>query len=208
MQVIILGASRAGLTLLRRLIRSEHDVVLVDPNAEEIVAKNNIDVVTINGVIIDMESLREAGIESADAVCALSESENQNLMASQIARDIFKVKHVITRIFDTEGHHMFDDSGFVTLSSTELTVDAFLHELADTENECTVDQCSATILGENIQFDVVNADDSLVGSKIREVEDTDGRHVFGIIRHDRMILALPSLRIEKGDKLILAESRD
>lgn len=208
MQIIILGASRAGLTLLRRLIRSEHDVVLVDPNAEEIVAKNNIDVVSVSGVIIDIESLREAGIETADAVCALSESENQNLMASQIARDIFHVKHVITRIFDTEGHHMFDESGFITLSSTELTVDAFLHELADTQEECTVDQCTTTILGESIQFDVVNAKDSFIGSKIKEVEDTDERHVFGIIRHEHMILALPNLRIEKGDKLILAGSKD
>lgn len=208
MQIIILGASRAGLILLRRLIRSEHEVVLVDPNAEEIVAKNNIDVVSVSGVIIDIESLREAGIETADAVCALSESENQNLMASQIARDIFHVKHVITRIFDTEGHHMFDESGFVTLSSTELTVDAFLHELSDPEQECTVDQCSTMILGENIQFDVVNADDSFIGSKIKEVEDTDARHVFGLIRHEHMILALPNLRIEKGDKLILAASKD
>lgn len=208
MQIIVLGASRAGLILLRRLIRMEHEVVLVDPNAEEIITKNEINAVAVSGVIIDTDSLKEAGIETADAVCATSENENQNLMASQIAREIFHVKHVITRIFDTESHHIFDESGFVTLSSTELTVEAFLRELSETEEECTLDQCNTTVLGETIQFEVVSTDDSFIGTKIREVEDTDARHVFGIIRHDRMILALPNLRIEKGDKLILASGND
>jgi len=204
MQVIVLGASRAGLTLVRRLIEADHDVVLVDPNAESIAGSRKLNVVAVSGVIIDIDVLREAGIETADAVCALGESENQNLMASQIARDIFNVKHVITRIFDTHGLHIFDAAGFVTISSPELTVDAFIHELEDRDLESNMDFNSHHIMGENVQFTLLQANNEVIGRKIREIEDTDLRHVFGLIRKDHMILALPTMKIERGDKLILA----
>lgn len=204
MQVIVLGASRAGLTLVRRLTSAGHDVVLVDPNAENIANTKKISVITVSGVIIDVDVLREAGIETADAVCALSESENQNLMASQIARDIFSVKHVITRIFDVHGLHIFDAAGFVTISSPEITVDAFMHELMDRGLESQMDFSLHHVMGEDVHFTMLEADTEVTGCKIREIEDTDARHVFGVIRNDRMILALPNMRIEKGDKLILA----
>ena len=204
MQVIVLGASRAGLTLVRRLISAGHDVVLVDPNAENIASSKKIDVVTVSGIIIDIDILREAGIETADAVCALGESENQNLMASQIARDIFNVKHVITRIFDVHGLHIFDSAGFVTISSPELTVDAFMHELEDRDIESQMDFSTHHVMSESVRFTLLQADSEVIGCRIREIEDTDARHVFGVMRKDHMILALPNMRIEKGDKLILA----
>jgi Trk K+ transport system NAD-binding subunit len=125
-------------------------------------------------------------------------------MASQIARDIFNVKHVITRIFDVHGLHIFDSVGFVTISSPELTVNAFMHELEDRDIESQMDFNSHHIMGENVKFKLLKAENEIVGCKIKEVEDTDARHVFGVIRKDHMILALPNMKIEKGDKLILA----
>src|SRR5659263_135773 len=184
MQVIVLGASRAGLTLVRRLISTGYDVVLVDPNADNIANSKKINVVTVSGIIIDIDILREAGIETADAVCALGESENQNLMASQIARDIFNVKHVITRIFDVNGLHIFDAAGFVTISSPEITVDAFMHELEDSDIESQMDFSSHHVMGESVRFTLLQVDTEVIGCRIREVEDTDARHVFGVIRND------------------------
>jgi Trk K+ transport system NAD-binding subunit len=125
-------------------------------------------------------------------------------MASQIAREMFKVKHVITRIFDTHGLHIFDTAGFVTISSPELTVDAFMRELEDRDLESQMDFNIHHIMGESVQFTLLQADSEVCGCKIREIEDTDARHVFGIMRNDHMILALPNMRIEKGDKLLLA----
>lgn len=204
MQIIVLGASRAGTMLVNRLISSGHDVVLVDPNADAIATSRRINVVTVSGVIIDIDVLREAGIESADAVCALSESENQNLMASEIASEIFHVKHVITRIFDTSGSHVYNFGNFITISSPELTVDAFMREIEDREFEGRIDNKTHHIMNEIVEFTVLNASPDLFGYRIRDIEDTDKRHVFGIMRNEHMILALPGMKIEKGDKLILA----
>ena len=204
MQIIVLGASRAGLMLVRRLLAADHEVVLVDPKAESIANAKKLDVVTVSGVIIDVDVLKEAGIESCDAVCALSESENQNIMASEIARDIYDVKHVITRIFDTHGLHIFDSAGFVTVSSPELTVVAFVREIEDRSNELEMDNYLHHIMGETIEFKLLAVDADLIGCKIKDIEDTDLRHVFGIIHNDKLVLARPNMKIEKGDKLILA----
>ena len=99
MQIMILGASRSSVFLMKRLIEKGHTCVLVDPKAQEIERQFNLGVLTFNGVIIDIDVLREADIGSMDIVCAISDSENQNLMASEIARDIFHIKSVITRVF-------------------------------------------------------------------------------------------------------------
>jgi len=206
-QIIVLGASRAGLALVKRLIAKEHDVVLVDPEASSVVEAMKIDVVYVDGVIIDLDILREAGIEMADAICAVSENENQNLMASQIARELFSVKHVITRVFDTDDYRLFNEGGFVTISSPELTVDAFIRELGDDTVEKRVGFCEQNVLGHQISFSLIQPDDDLIGSKIRDIEDTDGRHVFGVIRHEHLQLAVPGMKIEKGDKLILATQK-
>lgn len=203
MQVIVLGACRAGIHLVRRLLAAGHEVVLVDPNAEEIASKKSIGVVAVTGVIIDIDVLREASIESADALCAMSESENQNLMASQIAREIFNVKHVITRVYDISGLPIFNRSGFVAISSTDVTCDAVMRELEDREIESSLDYSMHHIMGTSINFTLLNAD-KLVGAHIKDVKDTDARHIFAIVRNDIMILAQPEMRIEKGDKLILA----
>ena len=129
MQIMILGASRAGIALMKRLIEKGHTCVLVDPKAQEVEKTLNLGVLTIDGVIIDTDVLKEADMGSMDIVCAMSDSENQNLMASQIAKDIFQVKNVLARVFAAEDYHLFDEVGFLSMSSTVLTADAFMNAI-------------------------------------------------------------------------------
>ena len=79
-----------------------------------------------------------------------------------------------------------------------------MHELMDRGLESQMDFSLHHIMGEDVHFTMLEADTEVTGCKIREIEDTDARHVFGVIHNDRMILALPNMKIEKGDKLILA----
>lgn len=208
MQIMILGASRSSLFLMKRLIEKGHTCVLVDPKAQEIEQQYNLGILTINGIIIDIDVLKEADIGSMDIVCAMSESENQNLMASEIARDVFHVKSVITRVFASEDYHLFDDAGFLSISSTVLTADAFLRAIdGKLKKEDYVGQCMSNIFGNSIAFTVLDLDDSFAGAKVRDIEDSEGRHVFGVVRHDEFITTLPNMKLEKGDKLVLAEKK-
>lgn len=208
MQIMILGASRSGISLIKRLIEKGHTCVLVDPKAQEIEQQFNLGILTINGIIIDIDVLKEADIGSMDIVCAMSESENQNLMASEIARDYFSVKSVYTRVFASEDYHLFDDAGFMSISSTVLTADAFMRAIdGRLKKEEYVGQCMANVFGNSVAFTILDLEDSFAGARVRDIEDTEGRHIFGILRHDEFITTLPNMKLEKGDRLILAERK-
>ncbi len=208
MQIMILGASRAGIALMKRLIEKGHTCVLVDRNAQEVERNLNLGVLTVDGVIIDTDVLKEADMGSMDIVCAMSDSENQNLMASQIARDIFQVKNVITRVFGADDYHLFDETGFLSISSTVLTADAFLRATEEhVEREEYVGQVVTNLFGNNVVFTLLELGVQFTGVRLRDVEDIVGRHIFGIVRHENLLTALPSMKLEKGDKLVLAEKK-
>ena len=205
MQILVLGAGRAGLALVRRLHSIGHDVIVVDPDIDKTADSLDSSIIKISGIVFDVDTLKEAGIESVDAVCALTDNQNQNIMAAQIAHKFFKVPNVIVRIFETHELHIFDEAGFVSISSPELTVDAFLERIQSLTDEKPLDTCECEIMGQRARFLLLEIDNELIGCKISEIEDTEGRHVFGIWRNERLILSLPHYKIEKGDRLVLAE---
>lgn len=208
MQIMILGASRAGISLMKRLIEKGHTCVLVDPHAQEVEQQIHLGVLTVDGIIIDTDVLKEADMGSMDMVCAMSDSENQNLMASQIAKDIFHVKNVITRVFSPEDYHLFDDVGFLSISSTVLTADAFMRAIEEhVEHEEYVGQCTVNLFGNTVLFTALEVKEEFVGARVRDIEDTEGRHVFGIVRHENLLTSLPNMKLEKGDKLVIAEKK-
>ena len=67
---------------------------------------------------IDHDVLVKAGIERADAFAAVTQGDNRNIMASQIAKHIFKVPHVVTRIYDPERAETYEKLGVHTICPT------------------------------------------------------------------------------------------
>ena len=70
------------------------------------------------GTGIDVDVLRRAGIERADAFTAVTQGDNRNIMASQIAKHVFKVPHVVTRIYDPERAETYEKLGVHTICPT------------------------------------------------------------------------------------------
>jgi trk system potassium uptake protein TrkA len=71
---------------------------------------------------VDYDILRQAGIERADAFCALSNDDNTNIMASQVAREVFHVRRVITRIYDPSRQDTYRTLGLETICPTRMGV--------------------------------------------------------------------------------------
>jgi trk system potassium uptake protein TrkA len=105
------------------LDRGGHAVSIVDLNMESferLPTKFGGLVVLGNG--IDVDVLVQAGIERADALCALTNSDNTNIMTSQIAREVFHVQRVMTRIYDPERQDTFRLAGLETICPTRVGV--------------------------------------------------------------------------------------
>jgi trk system potassium uptake protein len=119
MKLVIVGCGRVGAMAAVALSKAGHQVTVIDINRrafDRLGPDFNGEMVLGNG--IDEDVLRQAGIEKADGFASLTNGDNRNIMAAQIAREIFKVPRVITRIYDPMRQDVFSELGLDTVCPT------------------------------------------------------------------------------------------
>lgn len=84
----------------------------------------------ITGTGIDEDVLRSAGISEADVFIAVTNGDNRNLMAAQVAKVIFGVEKVAARVYDPVRAETFRDMGIETICSTTTMSNIFLDSVA------------------------------------------------------------------------------
>jgi trk system potassium uptake protein TrkA len=119
MEFVIVGCGRVGASLARELSES-HAVTVVDWSArafdrlgEDFTGQ------TVTGNGIDVDVLRSAGVASADMFFALTDADNSNLMAAQVAMQLGSPR-VVARVYDADRSKVFADMGVTTVSPTIL----------------------------------------------------------------------------------------
>jgi trk system potassium uptake protein TrkA len=121
MYVIIVGCGRVGSELAKLLASEGHNVVVIDKSPSSFDrlggAFNGLTLVG-NGFSISL--LRQAGIEKADAFCAVTNGDNTNLISAQVAKRIFKVPKVFARVYDPQRAHIYVALGLDIISGTIL----------------------------------------------------------------------------------------
>ena len=121
MKVIILGCGRVGAAVASKMDKAGHEVSVIDASSD---AFQRLDPkftgAKIVGNGIDEEVLKRAGIETADAFAAVTNGDNRNIMASQIAREIFQVKKVVCRIYDPMREETYREMGMETFCPTQV----------------------------------------------------------------------------------------
>jgi trk system potassium uptake protein TrkA len=121
MNVIVVGCGRVGAFLASLLDTGEHTVTVIDlERAAFEHLPQEFGGTTLLGNGTDLDLLREAGIDRADALVALTEGDNRNLMAAQVARQIFGVKRVIAKVNDPIRAQMYRRQGITTFSRTTI----------------------------------------------------------------------------------------
>lgn len=130
MYIIIAGCSKVGAILVKKLSEEGHDVVVIDRNPnnfEKLGSGSNC--MTITGVPIDEDVLKEAGIEKADALAAVTDDDNTNIMIAQIARQLYRVPKVLVETDDPERQRVLTIMGLQIICPTTLTVESFFSEM-------------------------------------------------------------------------------
>lgn len=132
MYIIIVGSGRVGSQLARLLAGAGHNVVVIDKDAASF--KNlgtDFNGLTVNGDGFDVDLLKEAGIEQADAFCAVTEHDNANIMSGQVAKKIFHIPKVIARINEVQYARVYRELGIDTVNSTELLASMIRNKISD-----------------------------------------------------------------------------
>jgi len=118
-KVIIVGCGRVGAELAKILNRDGHEVTVIDRDADAFGRlEENLDVTKMVGDGTDMETLLRAGIQSADAFAAVTNGDNRNIMAAQIAQRMYDVPHVVCRIYDPLRQQTYKALGLRSISPT------------------------------------------------------------------------------------------
>ena len=121
MRVVIMGCGRVGSQLATQLHREGHAVSIIDMSSKSFRRlPDDFGGMTIIGTGIDEDVLRSAGIEGADAFVAVTEGDNRNIMAAQVAREIFGVPEVVARIYDPGREAIYRDLGLDTICPTTV----------------------------------------------------------------------------------------
>jgi trk system potassium uptake protein TrkA len=140
MKVVIMGCGRVGARVASLLDHNGHDVTVIDsePSAFRRLS-DEFGGDTIIGTGIDEDVLRQAGIEEADAFIAVSNGDNRNIMAAQVARMIFDVPRIILRIYDPVREDTYRRLGLTTVCPT-TTISALILEQVISASDVTRDR--------------------------------------------------------------------
>ena len=119
MRIIIMGCGRVGAELARLLDAEGHEVVILDLDSYSFRRlPRNFKGTALVGNGLDEEILRKAGIEKTDVFVSVTQGDNRNVMAAQMAKHIFNVSQVICRIYDPIREEMYRELGLKTISPT------------------------------------------------------------------------------------------
>ncbi len=121
MKVIIMGCGRVGARLAALLDAEGHTVTVLD-NSDYSFRRLPPDFggTALLGNGLDEEVLKKGGIEEADAFIVVTQGDNRNVMAAQIAKHIFNVPRVICRIYDPLRQELYQTLGLEAISPTTV----------------------------------------------------------------------------------------
>lgn len=133
MKIIIVGCGRVGSYLARRFQEDGHDVTVVDKDNTAFARLGpGFGGKLVVGTGIDEDVLRRAGIAQADIFIAVTNWDNTNVMAAQVAREVFGIRRVICRIYDHLREEIYRELGLETVCPTLLSANHILKSLEAT----------------------------------------------------------------------------
>lgn len=141
MNFVILGCGRVGARLAVMLDQMGHNVSIIDQNRDAFKRlPENFGGTEIIGLGIDEDVLKSAGIEQADVFAAVTNGDNTNIMASQIAKELFRVPRVIARIYDPIREDTYHALGLETLCPTTLITNTIAKSVLEDVGSLSISQ--------------------------------------------------------------------
>lgn len=197
MHIVIMGCGRVGTALARRLDELGHSVAVIDHNAEAFRRLGTrFRGSQIKGNGYDRRTLTQAGIEKAEAFAAVSSGDNSNIISARVAREIFGVRHVVARIYDSKRAEVYSRLGIPTVATVPWTADRLFSELMAQSSEQVWRDPTGAVGLSRIAFD-----DGWVGRRLTEFEDQTHVRAGVVERFGKAFVPTRSTMLQHGDVL-------
>lgn len=130
MKVLIMGCGRVGARLAALLAADRHTVTVLDTDDYSFRRlPPDFSGTALVGNGLDEEALKRGGIEETDAFVAVTQGDNRNVMAAQIAKHIFNVPKVLCRIYDPLRRDLYTSLGLEAISPTTVFAELLKEKL-------------------------------------------------------------------------------
>lgn len=198
MYAIIAGCGRVGSQLALMLSGDGHDVVIIDRDQDAFRRLGPVfNGLTVSGLAFDERTLREAGAAKADAFAAVTELDNTNLMAAEVASTIFEIPRVISRLYHPDREITYQQLGVNYILGTKLVAQKFYERL--TQPGLSVQGT----LGHDTQVIEFPASDAVIGKRAGELTVPGEARVIGVRRGEQLMIADDLTALEADDGLIM-----
>jgi trk system potassium uptake protein TrkA len=198
MNAIVVGCGRVGSQLATMLSVEGHNVTVIDRDDSAFKRLGStFNGVTVKGLGFDEEVLDEAGIRTADVFAAVTDLDNTNLMAAEVARKIFGVPHVVARLYNPQRERTYQQLDMDYVCGTTLVAESLLEKIESGHGH------HVQTLGdvEVIEF---RAGDGVSGKRVRDVEIEHEFRIAVISRGNVTFIPLADTLLQPGDIMISA----
>jgi len=195
MKVIVMGCGRIGSQVSQLLSDHGNDVTIIDhdSNSEGRLGPRFRGRI-IQGLGFDRSVLIQAGIEQAEAFVSASQSDNANIVAARIARNIFHVPRVVARLYDPRRAEIYQRLGLTTISSTNWGAERIFQVLTHTD----VDIWNTFGNGE-VTLVQIEIPPQLIGRNVHQLNIPSEVMVVGITRNDQAFIPSSGAEFQEGD---------
>jgi trk system potassium uptake protein TrkA len=207
MVVVIVGGGKLGLDLAQTLMERKYEVHLIEKNkAKCIELANLLDAEVICGDGTEIEILEEARTKNCDSFIAVTGSDQDNLVATQLAKREFGAKKVIIRANNPANMEALRTLGTdIVVSSTEIIARLIEQEVdvAEMHLLATLNRGRASICTMNLP-----ENSALDGMTLTEIPLPQGSLIISILRNDTMMIPNGFTVLHSGDEIVAVCEND
>ena len=213
MDIVILGAGKIGTGIATNLVKQNYNITVVDLNAEKLqTLQSDFDLATVIGSASSPEILTKAGIKKGTIVLAVTNSDESNLIACQLCKNLFSVNRTICRISNKAYlDHLDTLGGYVDVPISPVSeITSHLLELIEHPGTEQIE----SFVGGEVKLVSVKAkkDGMLVNRALKSIKDdlpNIEASVTAIYRKNKPMIPDGDTVIKEGDEVyFLAKKED
>jgi trk system potassium uptake protein TrkA len=199
--VVIVGGGLVGYYLARALLQIGHEVTIIErnPDTYELVSQQ-IDCPVLIGDGSATQVLERAGASRANLMCAVTNHDQDNLIACQVAKYRFGIPKTIARVKNPKNEMVMRRLGVdTTVSSTAIITNVIQNELPTipVRTLTSLASCGADILEYHLM-----PGSPAVGKEARKVTLPPSCSMIGVVRGGQTVTCFDSMVLESGDAVV------
>lgn len=198
MRIIVVGCGRVGSQLAVLLSYEGHDVTVIDNDSESFGRLGDtFNGLTVEGLGFDEDVLKEAGIEEADVLAAVTDKDNSNLMIAEVASKIYDVPRVVARLYNPERERTYQQLGLDYVCGTTLVAQSLIDKLMPGQEH------HISVVGDVEIVEFVGSD-AIDGKKVSQVQIPGEFRIASLTRDKTQIIPEPETVLKEGDVVLAA----